>query len=82
MSTKTATKSRQNAINAMCRACIYDPDSGSGTWTQQVEDCTSPGCALYDFRPITRATRKERTDPAMAAKMRKLGEKGAYRAAK
>ena len=38
------------SINAMCRQCLYDPHA-AGNWRQQVEACTSPGCALYAVRP-------------------------------
>jgi len=40
------------AVNRMCKACIYDPIGGSGTWREQVRDCTSPGCPLYEVRPM------------------------------
>lgn len=43
--------SLRKAINAMCKECIYDGSSGSGTWRQQVEACTSPKCPLFPYRP-------------------------------
>ena len=43
------------AINAMCKACIYDPIGGRGTWRQQVEACTAPHCPLYAVRPKSAA---------------------------
>ena len=43
------------AINAMCKACIYDPIGGRGTWRQQVEACTAPRCPLYAVRPKSAA---------------------------
>lgn len=46
-------RSMRAAINAMCKACIYDPYGGSGTWRQQVEACTSKKCPLFEFRPIS-----------------------------
>ena len=39
-------------IDAMCASCIYDPAYGSGTWRNQVKDCTSKDCPLYDIRPL------------------------------
>jgi len=42
-------------INAFCCACIYDPESGTGTWRRQVTICTSYKCPLYDVRPKERA---------------------------
>ena len=42
--------SLRKAINDMCKQCIYDKRD-NGTWRQQVERCTSPSCALYDYRP-------------------------------
>jgi hypothetical protein len=41
------------AIDAMCKACIYDPIAGKGTWRQQVEACTAPHCALFAVRPLS-----------------------------
>lgn len=39
-------------INAKCAECIYDPYQ-EGTWRKQVENCTSPGCPLYEVRPVS-----------------------------
>ena len=50
------------AINAMCRQCLYDPHSGSGTWRQQVEACTSPGCPLYPLRPVSKPAKPRSQD--------------------
>ena len=41
------------AINANCRACIYDPKSGMGHWRQQVAACTVYACALWPVRPVS-----------------------------
>ena len=46
-------RSMRKAINEMCKACIYDPVGGGGTWRQQVEACTAKGCPLYDYRPTS-----------------------------
>lgn len=46
--------SRQKAINAKCKDCIYDPLCGGGTWRQQVEACTIKTCALWPYRPKSR----------------------------
>jgi len=43
---------RQEAINAHCRQCIYDELGGNGSWRKQVTDCTSPECPLFEYRPI------------------------------
>jgi hypothetical protein len=43
--------SYKSAVEAMCKYCIYDPDSGYGTWREQVSQCTGYGCPLWDFRP-------------------------------
>lgn len=54
-STGLALASRlQEAINAKCRECIYDPKSGLGTWRNQVGACTSRMCPLYLVRPLPR----------------------------
>ena len=47
--------SLRQAINAMCKECIYDPGSGNGTWRQQTDDCTCEGCPLWDVRPRSTA---------------------------
>ena len=44
--------SRAQAINAMCKSCIYDARS-AGNWRQQVTACPSQTCPLYPFRPLT-----------------------------
>ena len=41
----------RRAINEMCKSCIYDSHS-EGTWRKQVENCTSPDCPLYPYRPL------------------------------
>ena len=46
-------------VNAMCASCIYDPDGGGGTWRQQVENCTSFGCPLYEIRPTSSGDKTE-----------------------
>lgn len=48
---------RQGAIAAKCKECIYDPQS-PGTWKEQVEACTSPKCPLFKFRPKSQKKRK------------------------
>lgn len=45
--------SLRSAIDAMCRACIYDPGSGNGTWREQVTACSSSSCPLHLVRPQT-----------------------------
>jgi len=49
---------RQEAINAMCKQCIYDPMAGLGTWRQQTDACPSTGCPLWAYRPRTSAGRE------------------------
>ena len=39
-------------INAFCCHCIYDPHGKAGGWIQQVTNCTSYECPLYDVRPV------------------------------
>lgn len=51
---------RQGAIAAKCKECIYDPQS-PGTWKEQVEACTSPKCPLYKFRPKSEKGKKKPT---------------------
>ena len=47
---------RQEAISAKCKDCIYDPANG-GTWLKQVELCTFTDCSLYPYRPIPKASK-------------------------
>ena len=46
-------RSRKQAIEAFCKACICDP-TWDGTWRQQTEACETNDCPLYDFRPTSR----------------------------
>ena len=48
---------RQQAIDAKCKDCIYDPQCGGGTWREQVAQCSSPNCALWPYRPSPRGGR-------------------------
>ena len=48
--------SMKKAIAEKCKDCIYDPLSGLGTWVQQVTGCTSPDCALFPFRPLSKTS--------------------------
>ena len=45
---------RQQAINAKCKDCIYD-DLADGTWRMQVEQCELTTCALHLYRPVSRS---------------------------
>ena len=48
---KSKTELRK-AIAAKCKDCIYDPESGLGTWRNQVYLCTAKECPLYPVRPV------------------------------
>lgn len=43
---------RQQAINAHCKECVYDSVAGLGTWREQVKDCKGYKCHLYPYRPM------------------------------
>ena len=43
----------RTAINAMCKQCVYDPESGLGTWRQQTEACRVTECPLWKVRPVS-----------------------------
>ena len=45
---------RQKAINAKCKECIYDPEL-RGTWRQQIEACDLNSCTLWPYRPKSRS---------------------------
>ena len=48
------------AIRAFCSSCIYDAGShGNGSELQQIENCTSNDCPLYEYRPLTGETREK-----------------------
>jgi len=51
-------KSLRKAINGKCKDCIYD-NKAPGTWLQQVAECTSPDCTLWDVRPKPRSFEKD-----------------------
>jgi len=47
--------SRTKALNEYCKGCIYDK-LAAGTWREQVENCASQHCPLWQHRPMTVAT--------------------------
>ncbi|MBE9397110.1 hypothetical protein IOQ59_07525 [Pontibacterium sp. N1Y112] len=49
--------SLRKAIDDKCKECIYCPLS-KGTWRQQVADCASTQCPLYDVRPKSNAKKQ------------------------
>ena len=52
-SAASKSRTRQQAINAMCKQCIYDPRGGDGTWRQQTEACDVTSCPLHEYRPVS-----------------------------
>ena len=54
---------RQQAIDAKCKDCIYDPCE-EGTWRQQAERCELINCALWLYRPKSRSKRPNLVDSA------------------
>ena len=54
---------RQKAIDAKCRECIYD-ELADGTWRMQVEQCELTACALYPYRPVSRSNAPSKADGA------------------
>jgi len=49
---------RQEAIDAKCKECIYDPEE-DGTWRQQVKACAINTCALHPYRPMPYKVRNQ-----------------------
>ena len=45
--------SMRKAIDAKCKECIYDPESGQGTWRQQTGACQIFDCPLWPLRPVS-----------------------------
>ena len=58
---KPNRRTRQQAIDAKCKDCIYDP-LDDGTWRQQVEGCDITDCALWNYRPRSRSKLPNITD--------------------
>ena len=54
---------RQKAIEAKCKECIYDP-LDDGTWRQQVEGCDLVDCSLWEYRPKSRSKMPDMADSA------------------
>lgn len=51
----TPRVSLRSAVNASCRACIYEPGQrGMGGFREQVVDCVSVICPLHPVRPVPR----------------------------
>ena len=53
---------RQEAIDAKCKECIYDPEE-DGTWRQQVKACDIDACALHSYRPMPYKPRNHAVQP-------------------
>ena len=49
---------RQEAINAKCKDCIYDSFS-TGTWREQTSNCLDTLCPLYNYRPLSKHKKHE-----------------------
>ena len=54
---------RQQAIDAKCKDCIYDPED-VGTWRQQVERCELADCSLWQYRSKSRSKMPDIADSA------------------
>ena len=63
VTTYKAPKTRQQAIEAKCKDCIYDP-CVEGTWRQQVEQCELTDCALWPYRARSRSNKPTLSDSA------------------
>jgi len=50
-------KTLRAAVNAFCKACLYDKNAGYGSWRQQVSNCRSFSCPLFNVRPGARSAR-------------------------
>lgn len=59
--------SQKKAIKEKCIECIYDPHGGGGTWLQQVSNCTSYSCPLFELRPLTADLRAKRDEKHLAS---------------
>lgn len=59
---KPTRPSLRDAINAMCKSCLYDPGIGNGAWREQVQGCSSGNCPLHLVRPLPIKARKSGKD--------------------
>lgn len=66
--------SMRKAINAFCKWCIHDPESGGGSWREQVGNCTMIECPLHPYRPLS-ANQKAPTNRAQPEHLRMAMEK-------
>jgi hypothetical protein len=61
--------SLRDAIDAMCKSCIYDPGNGEGAWREQVAGCSSANCPLHSVRPLpvkaSKPAVESENDPAL-----------------
>ena len=69
--------SLRDAINAMCKSCIYDPGSGNGGWREQVADCSSGNCPLHPIRPQSAAKSGRGAALSLRDRQRPIGAVGA-----
>jgi len=69
--------SMRKQIDLMCKRCIYDGSGGSGSWRQQVTDCTSSSCELYNLRPLVEGERH--TWQMQVEKVNRSTEKAVFR---
>ena len=72
ISEKPVRKSLRAAVDANCKECIHDP-ADSGTWREQVEQCTSYQCPLFDLRPKSRRKNANGTYPLPEGRSHEIG---------
>src|SRR5277367_5495873 len=58
-----AQMSLRRAINDKCKDCIYDPQSGGGTWREQVAQCSCISCPLWPVRPFPQSSSPYANEP-------------------
>ena len=57
--------SRKKAMDKMCKDCTYD-ELDAGTWTQQVEACGIESCSMWEYRPLSGATKQRLKEERIA----------------
>ena len=67
--------SLRKRIDNMCRSCLHDPIGGNGSWRNQVANCTSKSCPLYDVRPLPKVVGSTKRRSLILA--RESGQNGA-----
>lgn len=62
-------------VAAKCIECLVDLCQ-PGSWRQQVENCSSPTCPLYEVRPTTLGNKNDHEDKEIVGVQMAFGDFG------